>query len=185
MTLKTVAVVALLALLAACGGGKGNTGSAEAADNAETAGSAASKVSYTNYVDNEKGVSFDVPEGLEKFDGPEAMGATEFRFDGKIINGVSADVSQSWDGEYTKEMIDKDFDEATLSLTGTPDSKERTADGYIITESYKEWGRNGMQKVVYKGDKKYNITVYWDDEYVDEYGGDVAKHVIESFKVNE
>ena len=95
MTLKTVAAVALLALLAACGGGKGNTGSAEAADNAETAGSAASKVSYTNYVDNEKGVSFDVPEGLEKFDGPEAMGATEFRFDGKIINGVSASGSIS------------------------------------------------------------------------------------------
>ena len=182
MTLRTVAAVALAAFLTACSGGKGNADSAEAAD---TAGSTASKVSYTNYVDNEKGVSFDVPDGLKKFDGPEAMGATEFRFEEKIINGVSADVSRSWDGEYTQEMIDKEFDEATLSLTGTPDSKERTADGYIITESYKDWGRNGMQKVVYKGDKKYNITVFWDDEYVDKYGGDVAKHVIESFKVLE
>jgi len=175
------AAVAVMTVFAACGGGAKNANQGDA----DTSSAEAQEVKYTNYVDAEKGFSFDVPEGLVKFDGPEAMGATEFRLDGLISDGVSADVNQSWDGEYTQEKIDADFAEATLSFTGTPDSKEKTADGYIITESYSDMGRNGMERVVFKGDKKYNITVYWTDENASKYGGDVAKHVIESFKLTE
>lgn len=162
-TIVSLVALAVMAVFTACGGG----------------------ASYTNHVDAEKGFSFDVPEGLVKFDGPEAMGATEFRLDGLIKNGVSANVSQSWDGEYTQEQIDAEFAEATLSLTGTPDTKEKTADGYVFTESYKDMGLNGMSRAIFKGDKKYTITVYWTDDNASKYGGDVAKHVIESFKVTE
>jgi len=177
--MMSLAAMAVMAVLAACGGGAKNANGTDAEKESSTS------VSYTNYVDAEKGFSFDVPEGLVKFDGPEAMGATEFRLDGLIKNGVSANVSENFDGEYTQEQIDADFAEATLSLTGTPDTKEKTADGYIITESYKDMGYNGMQRVLFKGDKRYNIIVYWEDENVSKYGGDVAKHVIDSFKLTE
>ena len=156
----TLAAVVTVALFSACGGG------------------------YTEFKDEAKGFSFDVPDGLEQFDGPEAMGATEFRLDGTIINGVSANVKENIMGDYDQAKIDEEFESATINLSGEP-TKEKTADGYTLTESYKDMGRNGMQKVIYKGDKKYSITVYWDDDHESKYGGDVAKHVLDSFKIAE
>ena len=43
-------------------------------------------------------------------------------------------------------------------------------------------GRNAMQKVIYKGAKCYTITVYWEDDNESKYGGEVAQHVLDSFK---
>ena len=156
----SLAAVAVVALFSACGG-----------------------TSYENFKDEAKGFSFDVPSGLEKFDGPEAMGATEFRLDGKILNGVSADVHEYIMGDYDQAKIDEEFNEATLGF-GNPE-KEKTADGYIIKESWKDMKRNGMKKVIYKGAKRYSISVYWEDDNESKYGGDVAKHVIDSFKIAE
>ena len=156
----SLAAVLTVALFAACGGGS---------------------ASYTEFKDDAKGFSFEVPGGLEQYTGPEAMGAIQFRLDGKILNGVSADVRENIMGDYDHAKIDEDFNEASLGLSDNP-TKEKTADGYIIKDSFKDMGRNAMQKVIYKGAKCYTITVYWEDENESKYGGEVAQHVIDSFK---
>ncbi len=158
----SLAAVLTVALFSACGG----------------------STSYTEFKDEAKGFSFDVPSGLEKFDGPEAMGATQFRLDGKILNSVSADVHENIMGDYDQAKIDEEFNEASLGLSTSP-TKEKTADGYIIKDSYKDMHRNEVQKVIYKGDKRYTVSVCWEDDNESKYGGEVAQHVLDSFKIAE
>ena len=98
---------------------------------------------------------------------------------------MSVFVREKFEGEFDQAAIDEEYENATLSITGTPDSKEKVDGGYTLTESSKDLGMYGASKVLFKGNKQYSIKVFWKKENESKYGGEVAKQVLDSFKIVE
>ena len=193
--LLSLATVAVVALFSSCGGNgqseKKDTDNQIGAENNEitednSSENAEQSGDFTSYKDDAIGVSFSVPAGLEKYEGPEVpSGSVEFRLDKKTYNSVSVFVREKFEGEFDQAAIDEEYENATLSITGTPDSKEKVDGGYTLTESSEDLGMYGASKVLFKGNKQYSIKVSWKKENESKYGGEVAKQVLDSFKIVE
>lgn len=176
--LMSFAALAAMVLLAGCGNKAANTSEGGADEPAAT------DVAYETFTVEKYGVSFEIPQGMHRTDNPVMDNGACFSMvpegsgDMAIDAAVDIGVYESmFVDNYTQEKVEEDFNEsvpedATAKQLGDMEYTYAVEGEYI----------NEYHRVVFNGNRSINITVSYDDKYVDKLGGDVREHIFQSLK---
>ena len=189
--LSLCAMVATL-LLAGCGK-KGDTQEgATPADSTQavTTGSTAStqdQGSYTHYDNPKYGFSVDVPRQMTCTDDPQMAEGANFALSGDdIMNLLSVFASESYGGKpFTPEEIKGELDERAASLGDEPGAtieKKEESNGWTLIVKGGEMYHQ-VYSTRYKEGKRFELSYIYSKEQEGALGGDVERHIFESWKV--
>lgn len=189
--LLTVLMVSTL-LMASCGKKGDSQGNSDAqGDSTQTTataeGSGSTQDPYTHYNNTKYGFSVDVPRQMTCTDDPQMAEGANFALGDDIMNLLSVFASESYGGKpFTPEEIKGELDERAASLGDEPGAtieKKEEANGWTLTirggEMYHQ-----VYSTRYKDGKRFELSFIYSKEQEGALGGDVERHIFDSWKVN-
>ena len=179
-------------LLAGCGKKSDSSDGASSADSTQTVpppvdGDGYDNSPFTHYDNQKFGFSVDVPCQMVCTDEPQMAEGANFALSADdVMNLLSLFASENYGGKaFTPEDIKGELDERAASLgseAGATIDKKEEADGWTLTVSGGEMYHQ-VYSARYKGGKRYELSYIYSKEQEQALGGDVERHVIESWKV--
>ncbi len=142
---------------------------------------------YIHYDNAKYGFSVDVPHQMVCTDEPQMAEGANFALSADdVMNLLSLFASDNYGGKpFTADDIRGELDERAASLgseAGATIDKKEEADGWTLTISGGEMNHQ-VYRARYKDGKRFELSYIYSKEQEAALGGDVERHVMESWKI--
>ncbi|MBR5652936.1 MAG: hypothetical protein IKX22_02515 [Prevotella sp.] len=181
-------------LLAGCGKKNDSSNGNSRADSTQTVpppldGEGYDNSPFTRYDNQKYGFSVDVPRQMVCTDEPQMAEGANFALSADdVMNLLSLFASENYGGKaFTAEDIKGELDERAASLgseAGATIDKKEEADGWTLTVTGGEM-HHQVYRTRYKDGKRYELSYIYSKEQEQALGGDVERHVMESWKIGK
>lgn len=181
-------------LLAGCGKKSDGSNGSSSGDSTQTVpppldGEGYDKSPFAHYDNQKFGFSVDVPQQMVCTDEPQMAEGANFALSADdVMNLLSLFASDNYGGKpFTADDIRGELDERAASLgseAGATIDKKEEADGWTLTVTGGEMYHQ-VYRARYKDGKRYELSYIYSKEQEATLGGDVERHVMESWKIGK